>query len=375
MLFEMPDLDEDTLNELTDSIQEALDEVEIELEKLASPPYDEQLLQDLFRHLHTIKGNFRVCLMIPFNDYVHGIEETISEIREGRLTFNVALKDVILAAIDNLRACIEELWHEGQIDIDAMNKISHGFLVIATAEPTAVDKYANALQRMITGEQEDPDIPASVELPKRHQIQSTIMSIRGLDDDLKFFQTLAFLLDTRTSFWIGRTQRLLGIVSSVLPHLSYQLDQQQLHAAIYVHDVGMAFFVDGILELNESLDREQDALIAGHPYIGHQLLRHSGRWEEASQMVLQHHERTDGSGYPKGLKGEDICPGARLIAVADAFCTLTTQKQPQTQPQRRIVLRALMELNNRAGSDFDIATVEAFTLMASQRYKNEPPEQ
>jgi HD-GYP domain-containing protein (c-di-GMP phosphodiesterase class II) len=131
----------------------------------------------------------------------------------------------------------------------------------------------------------------------------------------------------------------------------------------------MAYIPNDILMAADKLSETDDEIIAKHPHVGYQLLQRLGHWDEAASIVIQHHERLDGKGYPYGLKENEICNGAKLLAVADTFTSLTTERADRSR--RRTVLRALMEINNHIGTQFDHATVLAFTQMATERYKTE----
>ncbi len=367
MELTIPELDEDVLHELLDTINESLDEVEIALENLNADPSRDDILNDIFRHLHSIKGNFRVCFLGPFSNYVHAIEETFSEIRNGRLKFSPIIKEVTLIAVDKLRANMELIEHSTQMDTTEMEEISHHFLMVATAETDQADGAAKNLLNTIVGE-DTTELPVAVELPVGEVPAKPTINSEELDNDIRYFQSLALLLERRIPNWRGRAERMLGIVTSVLPYLPYEVDNQQLHAALYVHDIGMAFLPEDILNSTIQLNDEQRAELHDHPVIGYHFLKRLQHWHEASVMVLQHHERIDGKGYPKGITSDQICDGAKLLAVTDAFTSLTSERADRSR--RRTVLRALMELSTHSGTQFDEQTVIAFTEMAKQRYKD-----
>jgi len=366
MELALPELEEDILHELLDTINESLDDVEIGLENLNADPSRCEVLDDIFRHLHSIKGNYRVCFLGPFSNYVHAIEETFAEIRSGRLKYSPLIKEITLIAIDRLRANMDLLDQNNNLDTSEMEQISHHFLMVATAEANKADQAAKTLLDTIVGI-DSTEMPIAVELPDSEPPAPTPIISDELDNDIRYFQSIAFLLEGRNSFWRGRTQRMLGIVTAVIPFLPYKIDRQQFHAALYIHDLGMSFLPDSILHSTEKLTDQQRQELNGHPIIGHHFLKRLEHWNEASQMVLQHHERIDGNGYPNGITGDEICNGAKLLAVADAFTSLTSDRADRSH--RRTVLRALMEITTHSGTQFDEATVIAFTEMAKQRYK------
>jgi putative two-component system response regulator len=138
-----------------------------------------------------------------------------------------------------------------------------------------------------------------------------------------------------------------------------QEDQELLLEAAPLHDIGKVGIADKILLKPGKLDADEFEIMKQHAIFGHDLLNGS------SSIVLQagaaiakgHHEKFDGSGYPNGLKGTDIPVFSRIVAVADVFDALTSER-----PYKKAwELEAAVDfLNNGAGSHFDPACVQAF---------------
>jgi hypothetical protein len=123
------------------------------------------------------------------------------------------------------------------------------------------------------------------------------------------------------------------------------------------HDLGNIGIPDAILEKGESLSDQERAEIRSHPIIGASLLAHVPDLDHIRPIILAHHERFDGSGYPNGLRGALIPRAAQIIAVADGYGSMTT-----AHPYRRALTQdaAIAQLRSAAGSQFDPAVVEAF---------------
>ena len=130
-----------------------------------------------------------------------------------------------------------------------------------------------------------------------------------------------------------------------------------------LHDVGKIAVPDRILLKPGGLTHEEWNVMQAHPLTGYGIVKRIGFLHEAAELVRAHHEHYDGSGYPQGLKGEEIPLGARLFAVADVYDALTS-----TRPYRDPVSHeeALSEIRQRSGTYFDHRVVAAFEAIAPE---------
>ena len=134
--------------------------------------------------------------------------------------------------------------------------------------------------------------------------------------------------------------------------------QQNLEYAGVFHDIGKIAIRDQILYKAGRLDESEYAFMKEHPIFGAEILRELGSWNDAAEIVLQHHEKYDGSGYPYHLKAEDILLEARILAVADAYDALISGRIYRKGVPRQEVLTILKQ---DAGSHFDASVVEYFS--------------
>ncbi|WP_370078374.1 HD-GYP domain-containing protein [Streptacidiphilus sp. MAP12-16] len=141
-----------------------------------------------------------------------------------------------------------------------------------------------------------------------------------------------------------------------------------LRVAGTLHDVGKLGVPTRLLRKNGPLTDEEYRLVVLHPEYGHELVRGIGFLGEARAGILHHHERMDGRGYPHGLAGEAIPEFARVIAVADAFDSMTSTRSYR---RGRPLPEAVAELERCAGSQFDPAMVAALAR-ALDRYGWQP---
>ncbi len=103
-------------------------------------------------------------------------------------------------------------------------------------------------------------------------------------------------------------------------------DSNELHIAAHLHDIGKIGIPDSILNKEGELTPYEWEMMKKHPVIGFEILNKSSRMKQISGIVLHHHERYDGRGYPDGIKGNDIPLGSRVIAICDSIDAMTTQR-------------------------------------------------
>jgi putative nucleotidyltransferase with HDIG domain len=144
-----------------------------------------------------------------------------------------------------------------------------------------------------------------------------------------------------------RIARVMGLPES---------EVRKIRFAGILHDIGKVGVDRGIIRKPASLTAEEMAAMREHPVIGARILQSIELLSESAEIVRHHHEHYDGSGYPDGLKGEEIPIGSRIVLVADAFNAMTTDR-----PYRRALTprEALRILEENAGTQFDPAVVRA----------------
>jgi putative nucleotidyltransferase with HDIG domain len=190
---------------------------------------------------------------------------------------------------------------------------------------------------------------------------------RRRESQASFVETLGFMartLDLRDPYTAGHSERVAEYSRALATELG--LDERQLivvHSGALLHDLGKIAVPDSVLFKPARLDPAERRMIEVHPTLGASLLSSVTSMEDVVPCVLHHHEKVDGSGYPHGLRGESIPLGARIIAVADAFDAMTTDR-----PYRRGLSseEALREILDKAGAQFDPRCAKAFATLVSR---------
>ncbi|MEV6202739.1 HD-GYP domain-containing protein [Streptomyces sp. NPDC051771] len=170
-------------------------------------------------------------------------------------------------------------------------------------------------------------------------------------------RALVQAVDIKDSYTRGHSERVGH--ASVLIARELGMDGDRLDTVRFagiLHDVGKLGVPTRVLRKDGPLTPEERRIIELHPEYGHEMVRGIGFLGEARAAVLHHHERIDGTGYPYGLRGEEIPECARVVAVADAFDAMTSTR---SYSRARPVATALAELERCAGSHFDPRMVAA----------------
>ncbi len=176
-----------------------------------------------------------------------------------------------------------------------------------------------------------------------------------------FFSTVATLaeaIEKRDPYTGGHVRRVVEISLILGQELGLSAEEMEtLHLSAILHDVGKIGIRDGVLQKHGPLSPEEFAHIREHPQIGAEILAHIKQLEAVVPAVRYHQERCDGRGYPEGLKGEEIPLASRVIAVADTFDAMTTDRpyRPRLSDEA-----AAQEIEQGTGTQFDSDVVEAF---------------
>ena len=138
---------------------------------------------------------------------------------------------------------------------------------------------------------------------------------------------------------------------------------ERIRVASLLHDLGKIAIPEEILDKPATLSDSEWQTIGEHPRIGQVILEQASGLREAIPVVLHHHERFNGGGYPHGLKGNEIPLGARIVAVADAYHAMVHDRPYKSALTHE---EALVELRNHAGTQFDPAVVDVFCTIYAE---------
>ena len=354
-IFQSRGLEPHILADLTDDICEHYQHCEQALITLDRSPIDNQLVRSLFRSVHTIKGNLGIVGFNPVLPLVGAAEDLLGLLRENAIEYTPILSDLILLMLDRVREFVERYRLNGYAEYEPVmiQLISNQMSGLDRHEPREQQRLmADAIYRL------DPSV---VITSTDSNEQTDFLDEFGLaeDADVAFFRQLMGPIEMRSRYWQGRGDRILRMVLILNKLAGKPVDEHNLAVAVYVHDFGMAFIPVELLHKQTPLDDNELLLMRSHVQSSANLLQHMPRWQQAKQIVLQHHEMTNGLGYPYGLRDKEICEGAKILAVADSFDAMTHQRA-YAPHQKRPILRAVKEINDCSGRQLSPYWVNVF---------------
>ncbi len=168
---------------------------------------------------------------------------------------------------------------------------------------------------------------------------------------------LARAVDAKSPWTAGHSERVTNLAVKIGHELGFaQKDLDILRRAALLHDVGKIGVPMAILDKPKKLTVEEWEVMKQHPQMGGRILEPISAYADVLPIVMQHHERLDGQGYPHGLSGQSICLGARILAVADVFDAMASDRPYRAGWDQE---HALEHIKQRAGEQFDPEAVNA----------------
>jgi putative nucleotidyltransferase with HDIG domain len=188
--------------------------------------------------------------------------------------------------------------------------------------------------------------------------------------NLSFATALVATLDARDRYTAGHSTAVAIYARDIAKRMGLsERDQELVHLCGLVHDVGKIGLSAGVLEKPGSLSLDERREMERHSVIGEEILKNVDDYGEIAAVVRSHHERVDGTGYPDRLVGDEIPLLARIIAVADAYNAMTSDRPYRDAMPSRV---ARLRLAQAVESQFDtsvVAAFEAVLAMSSESYR------
>lgn len=164
------------------------------------------------------------------------------------------------------------------------------------------------------------------------------------------------MIESRDSYTAGHTKRVAHYCELIATEMQYSKEEiKVLKKAAWLHDIGKISTPDSVLLKPSKLSRVEYRLIQEHLTSGYELLNKIDEYRVIADIMREHHEKYDGSGYPRGLKADEIMPLSRIMIVADAFDAMTTNR---VYKHKKSLKEALQELQDLSAEQFHPEVVE-----------------
>ena len=297
-------------------------------------------------------------------------EEALQMLRRGT-SFNLIISDITMSGMTGL----EMIPHVIKISPETVVLMISGMQTIESAiEALRVGAFdyimkpfdLRQVEAAVRRAQEHYELRRDKKLYETHLEELVEQRTSELDKALDSLEeayrstlrALTSALETRDAETHGHSHRVVTFSLRLGRELGLSRVQlRSLEFGSLLHDIGKIGVPDAILRKPAKLTDEEWTRMRKHPLHGQQILNGIEFLEGAARVVAQHHEKWDGSGYPLGLKGEEIDLNARIFAVADAFDAMISDR---VYRKGRSYEEASEELERCAGAHFDPAVVEAF---------------
>jgi putative nucleotidyltransferase with HDIG domain len=217
---------------------------------------------------------------------------------------------------------------------------------------------------------EHRDVLTSLSRQAAVAIENALYHERAINFFTHTSEILVSVLDATDVYYTGHSRAVAALADMVTRRLGLaDSERRNVHFAALLHDIGKLRLNPEILKAGLFTSDEGRRHMQEHPVLGLELLKPITMWEEILPLIHAHHERWDGAGYPRGLAGEEIPLGARVIAVAESFDAMSRSTPHSTA---RTPEEALAELERCAGTQFDPRIVRLFTVEYRRRVLPDP---
>ena len=254
-----------------------------------------------------------------------------------------------------------------QVGIEAMKNGADDYLV----KPLQLEVVIASLERALKKKR----LEQEVENYRRHlekmveerteQLKSALLHVeRSYEDTL---EALGAAIDLRDGETAGHSKRVTVYSTKIAKELgATEQELKMIARGAWLHDIGKLATPDAILLKPGALNQEEWRVMKQHAEIGYDLVKRIPFLAEAAEIIWAHHERWDGSGYPRGLRGNDIPLGARIFAVADTVDAMTSDR-----PYRSALSfeEAQEQIRAGAGQGYDSQVANAFLAHATEKWK------
>lgn len=320
---------------------------------------------------HSIEDSLRVmatrrcCAAIVDSDF-YPDATGIEFLEKMKLVWSDMVRILLVGSHDDFS--LDQVVNCAQVDRVIFKKWNHAQLKDVLHDAFAKNDMRNNIKKMSHIVQIQNEELASLNKALEEKILTQTDEVLKINAQLSksllaSVQALTHAVEAKDVLTRGHSDRVAGFCLDIAGQMDLPEEQVEgIYMAAKLHDIGKIGISESILLKPAPLDEDEEEIVREHCVIGYKIVEPIPfNWNIAA-IILQHHEHYDGSGYPYGLKGEQISLGARILQVADAYDAMICDR-----PYRKALSRkdALDELHAGAGKQFDPLVIEMFCAFVS----------
>jgi HD-GYP domain-containing protein (c-di-GMP phosphodiesterase class II) len=371
-------------------------EIDVAISHLIENPEDNNIRIGLISRLQSLHDNamsLSICPMAESIDVIIAIASSSDIHTEENAVY---VTDIILLLMDKVATMLVDTIRDSSIPFEQFNAFQLvGKIMAEMTAKSLIEDYHRILHILDIDKNsdsheggagfnnvfdiddfeevdlfEDESEPAKIEAPEpapalvvEKKSETSKVNYEILEHDSAIFETISKMVDKKLFPNRERTVFLMEIAMAMNTERNNIVPFDQLLASIYLHDFGMLLLPESFFA-QRKLSGDEFAILGKHPIESAELVKRGIGWEVATEIISQHHERPDGKGYPNKLMDGDICEGAKLLAISDAFCAMINPNHQQKQ--KKTFLRASAEINKNSGTQFSADWIPAFNTVVKR---------
>ena len=336
-------------------------EIDLMLVKLAVDIDEKALLENIQVKLDYLSNYAREYDIAILAELISKLSQFVGQTLASGYSVTYTFQDALVILFDRILIVAGEATESGRISLAGVSETD--CMITSLLQPGAGDE--RSLRNVIgnlTGVSDQTEHESTFSVHhfefSEEEVPASVISARQVACYWSLFYRLAKMLDNRHSSLSERTEFLLSLALELNSAGNSPVDVDQLTAAVYLHDIALLQLSDTMLNKDNDAYQQAQTSFIDHPEQARNLLASVNGCETAAAIVYQHHEKPNGTGFPEGISEKNICDGAKIIAICDAFYTrLTLANEQVTKPE---ISHAMAAIKAGGGSAFSPKWVNIF---------------
>lgn len=355
-------LSDELKTEFYSSFKEALEELDNCFDTL-NCGYQEESVHEMFRAVHSVKGNCHMVFLDGTADVCHHLEELVSEIRAGTYRYIPICGEFITFVFLRLEQLIADAIAGEAKASNNLEVLGKGIRYILDTEHSKREEAFEKTLESFAG-----ILSSSVDVSDK--VLSKLETQEKLDhfSDIEFMSRIAEIMQAKSVQHQGDRARLLGYCLRINSQLQKPVNPDQLTAAFYMQHFGSRLVTSPIFDITaESPQWERDR-VAEQLELAGGFLKMGEKWVDAALMIEQCFERYDGKGVPGLHQAETINSGGMILALVRFFQQGLSRRKRREESEKRVIARTLRRINSEKGYRFNPEIVDIFNRIVHKEF-------